>query len=573
MMVPLDSVFDGINARTVAAPIEAELGLRMSIASQGVLTPVLLRPMEPRGFALVTGEAAQIPVNGANALEVVCGHRRVRAARAAGLTEIPAEVRPMTDAEARAAQAAENIQRQDMHPADQWRAVRDMVETDRLTIAQAAGALGLDDRVTARMEMLGRLHPKMLRLVEIDMPTEHEIRKVVRAPLEMQDAIASKHLAELTGDEDDTVAWYQIGDACKLTRISRTVAIFDADAAGIVWDEDLFAEPGSRDQFTTTDVDTFMARQQDALESLVAQTMAARRKAEIVKLDRQGAVALPKDFDPVYSVTPETAKKNQTAFYAIAADGSVRSRVAEQKRVKKPGKAAKGDGEQPTEDGPGAWRDSGDDDGEDGTEASDSSDDDAELETAQETAPIGVTQAGSTMIANAKTEALRARLRQDDMDAHDLLSLIVLALCGRNVHIAGGNAYGFDDLAARLMVPGGMLAAATPEPEIREIAREALARVVCIGGPKTNIVHASGPPAEWIGAYVDAAELLPRFDTTTFLAETKGIELKRAAVSAGVKSATATVLRQTLKDNAPTWRPQAAAFGAPSPRPRDRDDG
>jgi ParB family chromosome partitioning protein len=68
-----------------------------SVRTKGVLVPVLCRPAE-------------------DGWELVFGARRLRAAQAAGLAEIPAMVRTMTDREVLEVQVIENLQRTDVHP-------------------------------------------------------------------------------------------------------------------------------------------------------------------------------------------------------------------------------------------------------------------------------------------------------------------------------------------------------------------------------------------------------------------------------------------------------------------------
>lgn len=76
-----------------------------SIASQGVLQPIVVRPRD--GYNPSTGEHTTH--------EIVFGHRRYRAAHGAGLSQIPAIIRDMDDRAARIAQQVENLQRQDVH--------------------------------------------------------------------------------------------------------------------------------------------------------------------------------------------------------------------------------------------------------------------------------------------------------------------------------------------------------------------------------------------------------------------------------------------------------------------------
>ena len=98
--------------------------LTASIKISGILQPVLLRPV-------------------ANRYQLVAGHRRTAAARAAGLTTIPAIVRADTTEETQAEWAIiENIQRQDLNPLERARAYKTYLERFHLTHAQAAQRLG-----------------------------------------------------------------------------------------------------------------------------------------------------------------------------------------------------------------------------------------------------------------------------------------------------------------------------------------------------------------------------------------------------------------------------------------------
>jgi ParB family chromosome partitioning protein len=69
---------------------------------QGVIVPIVARP-----------------INGGDTFEIVAGERRFRAAKAASLTDIPAIVRELTDAQALELQVIENNQREDVHPLEE----------------------------------------------------------------------------------------------------------------------------------------------------------------------------------------------------------------------------------------------------------------------------------------------------------------------------------------------------------------------------------------------------------------------------------------------------------------------
>ena len=79
---------------------EAMLRTTESIAQFGVLTPLIARPLEEGGY------------------EIISGHRRVHAAQAAGLTEVPVIVRDMTDDEAVVLMVDSNLQRENILPSE-----------------------------------------------------------------------------------------------------------------------------------------------------------------------------------------------------------------------------------------------------------------------------------------------------------------------------------------------------------------------------------------------------------------------------------------------------------------------
>ena len=95
-----------------------------SIAQHGVLQPLLLRPMLTGGYRIVAGE------------------RRWRAARMAGLTEVPAVIREMTDSEEMLFALIENLQREDLTPLEEARGYRTLIEAQDLTQEEVSQAVG-----------------------------------------------------------------------------------------------------------------------------------------------------------------------------------------------------------------------------------------------------------------------------------------------------------------------------------------------------------------------------------------------------------------------------------------------
>jgi len=99
--------------------------LEASIRRLGVLQPVLVRPL-----------------NGAGTYELVFGHRRFRAARQAGLAEVPCLVRAMDDVEVLEAQLVENCQRHDIHPMDEAEAYEQLHKVHHHSVEDLAAKVG-----------------------------------------------------------------------------------------------------------------------------------------------------------------------------------------------------------------------------------------------------------------------------------------------------------------------------------------------------------------------------------------------------------------------------------------------
>ncbi len=98
--------------------------LAASIREQGVMQPILVRPIEGGRF------------------EIVAGERRWRAAQRAGLDQVPALVRNVPDQGALALALIENIQREDLNPLEEANGLARLIEEFGLTHESAATAVG-----------------------------------------------------------------------------------------------------------------------------------------------------------------------------------------------------------------------------------------------------------------------------------------------------------------------------------------------------------------------------------------------------------------------------------------------
>ncbi len=103
--------------------------LAESIRSQGVMQPILVRPVGGG-----TGAAARY--------EIIAGERRFRAAKLAGLEDVPVLVKPVPDEAAAVMALIENIQREDLNPLEEAQGLQRLVSEFHLTHEQAAQAVG-----------------------------------------------------------------------------------------------------------------------------------------------------------------------------------------------------------------------------------------------------------------------------------------------------------------------------------------------------------------------------------------------------------------------------------------------
>lgn len=136
---------------------EALNELADSIRKQGIMQPILVRPIKGRGV---------------QKYEIVAGERRFRAAGLAGLDEVPVLVRDVADENAAIMALIENIQREDLNPLEEAQGVKRLLDEFGLTHEQAAQAIGRSRSATSNMLRLLNLTDSvqtMLLAGDIDM--------------------------------------------------------------------------------------------------------------------------------------------------------------------------------------------------------------------------------------------------------------------------------------------------------------------------------------------------------------------------------------------------------------------
>lgn len=125
-----------------------------SIRAQGVVQPIVVRPLA----AQKSGEPLRY--------EIIAGERRWRAAQIAGLHEIPAVVRLVPDEAAVAMSLIENIQRENLNPLEEARALDRLIREFDVTHQQAADAVGRSRAAVSNLLRLLELADEVKTLVE-----------------------------------------------------------------------------------------------------------------------------------------------------------------------------------------------------------------------------------------------------------------------------------------------------------------------------------------------------------------------------------------------------------------------
>jgi len=161
-----------------------------SIKAKGVLQPIVVRPTyqlgaiwRGRANAVVTPETYHAEPERFPAMnyELVAGERRYRAAKLAGLTEIPATVQQMSDREALEAQTVENVQREDLDPLEQAAGYQKLLDDHGYDVEQLAQRIGKSRAYvygTLKLLQLPKQAQKALAAGELQQSTAQVIARI-----------------------------------------------------------------------------------------------------------------------------------------------------------------------------------------------------------------------------------------------------------------------------------------------------------------------------------------------------------------------------------------------------------
>ncbi|MFC0136009.1 chromosome partitioning protein ParB [Massilia eurypsychrophila] len=155
--------------------------LAASIKSQGVMQPVLVRPVGQQ--------------DGAMRYEIIAGERRFRAAQLAGLDTIPVLVRDVDDQAAAAMALIENIQREDLNPLEEAQGIHRLIDDFHFTHEQAANAVGRSrSAVSNLLRLMNLAQPVQTMLMAGDIDMGHA-RALLAVDAASQITLASQVVA------------------------------------------------------------------------------------------------------------------------------------------------------------------------------------------------------------------------------------------------------------------------------------------------------------------------------------------------------------------------------------------
>jgi ParB family chromosome partitioning protein len=187
--------------------------LALSIKEQGVMQPILVRPVDGGRF------------------EIVAGERRWRAAQQAGLREIPALVKNVPDQSALAVALIENIQREDLNPLEEANGLQRLIDEFGLTHEAAAKAVGRSRSAVSNL----------LRLTALALPVQEYLlggalemghaRALLALPVSQQSGAAARVVNAAMSVRDTERLVHGLLNPAKRAGRRKGKPAYDADTA------------------------------------------------------------------------------------------------------------------------------------------------------------------------------------------------------------------------------------------------------------------------------------------------------------------------------------------------------
>lgn len=193
---------------------EALQTLAASIKTQGIMQPILVRPLAVGGY------------------EIIAGERRWRASQIAGLTEVPVVVRSIPDEAALAMALIENIQRENLNPLEEAQGIKRLIDEFDMTHEQAAEAVGRSRAAVSNL----------LRLLTLCTPVQEML---IHGKLDMGHA---RSLIGLSGAHQVILAERIVHDQLSVREAEKIVKVFNEAPDEEVKDKQATSKNNREDQ-------------------------------------------------------------------------------------------------------------------------------------------------------------------------------------------------------------------------------------------------------------------------------------------------------------------------------------
>ena len=176
--LPISQVEPGLNQPRKRFDPEALADLAESIRVHGIIQPLTVRRLASGYYQIIAGE------------------RRWRAAKEAGLTEVPAVIIEADDRKVMELGLIENLQREDLNPAEEARGYQSLMEDYGLTQEQVAQRMGKSRPAVANTLRLLALPDDLMKLVEEGQLSAGHARAILGAPTPSLQRQAAKRVVE-----------------------------------------------------------------------------------------------------------------------------------------------------------------------------------------------------------------------------------------------------------------------------------------------------------------------------------------------------------------------------------------
>jgi ParB family transcriptional regulator, chromosome partitioning protein len=187
--------------------------LALSIKEQGVMQPILVRPVDGGVF------------------EIVAGERRWRAAQQAGLREVPALVKNVPDQTALAVALIENIQREDLNPLEEARGLARLIGEFGLTHDAAAKAVGRSRSAVSNLLRLNGLAPPVQEYLLAGQIEMGHARALLALPVAQQSGSAARVVSDALTVRDTERLVHTLLNPAAVARRDKLKRSPDADTA------------------------------------------------------------------------------------------------------------------------------------------------------------------------------------------------------------------------------------------------------------------------------------------------------------------------------------------------------